>query len=382
MRTLALSKSGVMAGRFRRRAEEILERAGVTLNGTRPWDIQVHDERLYARVFAQGPLGLGEAYMDGWWDCDALDEFFARTLRADLQRAIRPWSDFFEVLRAKLLNLQRPSRAHEIGRRHYDVGNDLYEHMLDKRMIYSCAYWKDANDLDQAQEAKLDLVCRKLRFEPGMTVLDIGCGWGGTARFAVERYGVSVVGVTVSEEQVKLARERCAGLPIEIRLQDYREVEGKFDRVLSLGMFEHVGYKNYRRFMRVVRRCLRDDGLFLLQTIGGNVSVKKSNRWIDTYIFPNSMVPSITQIGRATEGLFVMEDWHNFGADYDRTVMAWLRNFETAWPELRERYGERFYRMWRFYLCSSAGFLRSRTFNLWQIVFSPRGVPGGYVAPR
>jgi cyclopropane-fatty-acyl-phospholipid synthase len=364
------------------RIEQLLTLADVAINGSRPWDIQVHDERLYARVMAQGALGLGESYMDGWWDCERLDEFFHRVLAAELDRKVKPWRDAPRVLKAKLLNLQKPTRAFRIGRHHYDIGNDLFHYMLDERMIYSCGYWREATTLDEAQEAKLDLVCRKLALQPGMHVLDIGCGWGGTAKFAAERYGVSVLGITVSGQQAKYAQELCDGLDVEIRLQDYRDLQGEFDRVLSLGMFEHVGYKNYDAFMRLVRSHLADDGLLLLHTIGGNRSVTKSNPWTERYIFPDSMLPSAKQICDAIEGKLVIEDWHSFGADYDKTLMHWYENFQRNWPLLRERYDERFYRMWRYYLLSCAGGFRARKTQVWQLVLSPKGVTGGYRAPR
>jgi len=364
------------------RIEQLLTLADVAINGNRSWDIQVHDERLYPRVMAQGALGLGESYMDGWWDCERLDQFFHRILVADLDRKVKTWRDALRVLRAKLINLQKPTRAFRIGRAHYDIGNDLFRHMLDERMIYSCGYWREATTLDEAQEAKLDLVCRKLALEPGMRVLDIGCGWGGTAKFAAERYGVTVLGITVSEQQAEYAQELCDGLDVEIRLQDYRDLSGEFDRVLSLGMFEHVGYKNYDGFMRLVRSHLMDDGLFLLHTIGGNRSVTKTNAWTERYIFPDSMLPSAKQICGAVEGKFVIEDWHSFGSDYDKTLMRWYENFQQHWPLLRERYDERFYRMWTYYLLSSAGGFRARKTQVWQLVLSPNGVTGEYRAPR
>ena len=367
---------------FRRRIEALLDLADVRVDGNRPWDIQVHEERFFARTLAQGSLGAGESYMDGWWDCERLDEFSTRVCRAGAAEKIRNWRLLLPFVKACLFNLQKPSRAFQIGQRHYDIDNGLYRCMLDGRMIYSCGYWGDAADLDQAQEAKLDLICRKLGLEPGMRLLDIGCGWGGTARFAAERYGVEVVGVTVSEEQVKLGREVCRGFPVEIRLQDYRDVDEKFDRVLSIGMFEHVGVKNYRTFMRVVDRCLSEEGLFLLHTIGRNTSTCKNDPWIERYIFPNSMLPSVEQIGAASEEIFVLEDWHSFGVDYDRTLMAWFHNFEAHWDEIKGRYDQRFYRMWKFYLLSGAGTFRSRSNQLWQVLFSPRGIAGSFQVPR
>lgn len=363
--------------------ERLLERASVRVGGGRVWDIEVHDARMFARVLAQGSLGLGESYMDGWWDCPALDQFFERVFRARLPDAVGSWSDALRVLRARLFNLQKRSRAFRIGHAHYDLGNELYRRMLDRRMIYSCAYWSGgAAGLDEAQEAKLDLVCLKLGLRPGLRVLDIGCGWGGTLRFAAERHGIEGVGITVSREQAALAKETCAGLPLEIHFRDYRDVRGPFDRILSLGMFEHVGVKNYRTFIESVRGCLKEDGLFLLQTIGSNVSSVSTDPWIARHIFPNSMIPSARQIAEAHEGKFVLEDWHGFGADYDRTLMAWHARFESAWDDLRRIYDERFRRMWRYYLLACAGSFRARSSQLWQIVFSPSGVSGGYAPAR
>lgn len=364
------------------KVQELLDLAQIRINGDQPWDLQVHDDRFYARVLAEGSLGLGESYMDGWWDCHSLDQFFTKVLRADLNSQVNPKKDWVPVLKARVLNMQNPLRAYEVGKHHYDIGNDLYERMLDSYMIYSCGYWKEARNLESAQKAKLDLVCRKLGLEPGMRVLDIGCGWGGTAKFAAERYGAEVVGVTVSQEQVKYGRDMCQGLPVDIRYQDYRELNEKFDRILSLGMFEHVGVKNYRTFMSLVQDLLVHDGLFLLHTIGRLQSRNDCEPWISRYIFPNSMLPSAKQICEACEGLFVLEDWHSFGPDYDPTLMAWYDNFTTKWHELRDTYGERFYRMWTYYLLSCAGAFRARSNQLWQLVLSPRGIEGRYDAPR
>ena len=366
----------------RKRVESLLDGTGVHIDGDLPSDMQVRDGRLYARAIAHGSLGLGEAYMDGWWEADNLDEFLYRLLRARIDEQIGNLEDTALYLRSTLLNLQRGRRAFEVGKAHYDLGNDLFRAMLGKRLVYSCAYWRNADNLDDAQLAKLELICRKLQLQPGMRVLDIGCGWGETLKYAAENYGVSGVGVTVSEEQAQFAIELCSGLPIEIRVQDYRDVTDRFDRVLSIGMFEHVGIKNYATYFQVARRCLEDEGLALLHCIGSNTSTNHADPWIAKYIFPNSMLPSAAQIGAACEGLFVIEDWQNFGADYDPTLMAWRRNFEQAWPRLRTHYDERFYRMWRFYLSASAAVFRARRNQLWQIVQSPNGMSGGYRAIR
>lgn len=355
---------------------KLFESADIEVNGTDPWDIQVHDSRFYNRVLREVELGLGESYMDGWWDCQAIDQFVDRALRARLDQQIKGnWKILLHILRSKFLNLQTSARAFEVGEKHYDLGNDLYQAMLDKRLNYTSAYWRDASNLDDAQEAKLDLVCQKIGLQPGMTVLELGCGWGSFAKYAAEKYGVKVLGVTVSAEQVELGMELCRGLPVELRLQDYREVEGIFDRVISIGVMEHVGYKNYRTYMEVVDRTLKPGGIGFFHTIGANISKRSINPWTEKYIFPNSMLPSIAQLALAMEGLFVIEDWHNFGQDYDPTLMAWHANFEKAWPALKERYDERFYRMWRYYLLSSAGGFRSRFNQLWQVVFSRIGDP-------
>ncbi len=373
--------------RFQRRITDLLAEADVRIGGERPWDLRVHDEHFHARVLAQGSLGLGESYMDGWWDTASLDGLLTRLLQARLDQRVHHAGELWDALRARLTNRQSRRRSREVGERHYDLGNDLYAAMLGRRLVYSCGYWTQHDgrvlaDLDAAQEAKLDLVCRKLQLRPGMRVLDIGCGWGEALKFAAERYGVSGVGITISREQADYARDLCAGLPVEIRLEDYRDLREPFDAVLSIGMFEHVGVKNYRAYFEVVHRCLPEHGLFLLHSIGTNRSVTHTDPWIARYIFPNSMLPSAAQITQAVETLFVIEDWHNFGTDYDRTLQAWRDNVERAWSALPARYDERFRRMWRFYLGASMATFRSRHSQLWQLVLSKGGVNGGYVAPR
>jgi len=351
--------------------QQLLDHADVRIDGDRPYDIRVHNPDFYSRVIAGGSLSMGESYMDGWWDCEALDQFFERILAARLDKKVRKSKAIlWAALKAKLTNMHGRARAYEIGQRHYDIGNDLFTAMLDKRMNYSCAYWIAAETLNEAQEAKLELTCRKLRLEPGMRVLDIGCGWGAFAIYAAEKYGVEVTGVTVSEEQVKLAQNCCAGLPVRFELKDYRDIQGTFDRIVSIGMFEHVGFTNYRTYMQVVNCCLKDDGLFLLHTIGGNTSVRSVDPWIAKYIFPNSMLPSARQITEAAEGIFILEDWHSFGPHYDPTLLAWHRNFIDNWRYIQDAYDQRFQRMWVYYLLSCAGSFRARRNQLWQIVFS------------
>jgi cyclopropane-fatty-acyl-phospholipid synthase len=360
----------------------ILSSAGIHIGTANRWDIDIHDERMFDRILRDGTLGFGESYMDGWWDCDAIDELVYRLLSVGADRLIAGNTALvIETVRAKLFNLQAGSRSWEVGHRHYDLGNDLYTAMLDSRMVYTCAYWDGAASLDEAQERKLDLVCRKIGLRPGMRVLDIGCGFGSFAKFAAERYGAVVTGVTISKRQIELGRQLCRGLPVTLLLQDYRDIAGTYDRIVSLGMFEHVGHKNYRTFMKLAYGHLTDDGIFLLHTIG-SLSGVGGDPWFSKYIFPNSELPTAAEIASAIENIFVMEDWHNFGADYDRTLMAWYRNFRSRWNGLKFAYGDRFYRMWRFYLLSCAGVFRARRNQLWQIVLTKNGMPGGYRSIR
>jgi len=366
----------------RRVLEDLFASAGLRLDGDAPCDPRIHDERFYNRVLARGSLGLGESYVDGWWDCEELETFFYRLLSSGVAQNVRVWRDLPRIALARLANRGRRSRAFVIGERHYDIGNDLYETMLDRRMTYSCGYWKGARTLDEAQEAKLDLVCRKARLEPGMRVLDIGCGWGSLAAFAAERYGVSVVGITVSKEQIELGRSRTAGWPVQLLLQDYRELEGTFDAIVSIGMFEHVGSRHYRTFFDVARRCLAPGGLFVLHTIGTRQSTVACDPWIEKYIFPNSLVPSMAQIASALENRFVIEDWQNIGPYYEPTLMAWFSNFRAGWERLRGHYGDRFYRMWSYYLRACAGSFRARYNDVWQFVLSREGLRGGIETVR
>ena len=357
---------------------DLLAAAGVTINGPEPWDIQIHDDRLYARVLREGTLGFGEAYVDGWWDAPSMDQALTRLVRARIDNHIRDnWVTIAAVVRARIFNLQAIARAFEVAERHYDLGNDLYERMLDARMMYTCAYWKDARDLDAAQEAKLELICRKLGLAPGMRVLELGCGWGGFASFAAERYGARVVGLTISKEQVAWARERYAHLrdQVDIRLDDYRNATGQYDAVVSIGLMEHVGPKNHRGYMELAARCLAPGGVVFVHSIGNNRTRGQIDPFFHKYIFPNATLPSLSQITSATEELFTVEDVHNIGPHYDRTLMAWQARFDEGWPSLRAKYGEPFRRMWTYYLMVSAALFRARYLQLFQIVLTREGTP-------
>jgi cyclopropane-fatty-acyl-phospholipid synthase len=348
----------------------LLSLANITVNGTHPYDIQVHNEHLYERVLKKQQLGLGEAYMDGWWDAERIDQFIARLLSVDVRKRIRRINADIAraVVSSWILNRQTQIRAKYNASHHYNIGNDLYKLMLGKRMIYSCAYWQDARTLDAAQEAKLDLICRKLYLEPGMTLLDIGCGWGGFAEYAARKYGVIVTGITPAAEQVVLARERTKDLPVTILQEDYREVTGTFNRIVSIGMVEHVGPKNLKTFFACCRNMLKDRGIMLHHQIGRNQSITFTDPWIDKYIFPGGVIPTLTQLSKAAEKQLVIEDVHNFGPYYDKTLMAWYDNFVKNYSKLRDNYDERFYRMWTYYLQSCAGAFRARHLQLNQVV--------------
>jgi cyclopropane-fatty-acyl-phospholipid synthase len=353
---------------------KLLGLADIRINGARPWDIQVHDRRFFSRVLASGTLGFGESYMDGWWDCEALDEMCCRAIGARLEKRFEfRLPNIWALLSALLVNQQTARRSRKVGRVHYDLSNDFFEAMLDPNMQYSCALFAEGDDLASAQLRKLDWICKRLRLQPGLRLLDIGCGWGGLARYAADHYGCHVVGITISQEQFVYAQRWCRGLDVEIQLRDYREVTGRFDRVVSVGMVEHVGYRNYRTYMRAAARSLGEGGLFLCQGICGNFSRFHTDPWIKRYIFPNSVLPSLAGLTRAAEGFLILEDVKNIGPNYDPTLLAWEENFRRAWPRFADRYGERFRRMWRFYLLSCAGAFRARSLQVFSILFSKEG---------
>jgi len=380
--------SGAMS-RAERRIRDNCAKVDVEINGSRPWDMIIHDKRVFKRIIGDMSIGLGESYMDGWWDCDQLDTFFMRVTRHIDVKSFYSKSALIKFfLRHFLKNQQSKLLSKRVAKVHYNLGNDLYQPMLGPTMAYTCAYWQSAQNLDDAQYAKYDLICRKLKLKPGEKVLELGCGWGGFSHYAAKNYGVQMTSVNIAEEQMKFARELCADLPVNLVVSDYRDHtrynpdEIQFDKVVSIGMCEHVGHKNYREFLQVAAKQMKPEGLFLMHTIGKNTSDTFTDPWISKYIFPGGMLPSIKLLSEAAERLFVIEDIHNFGSDYDKTLMAWYENFKAAWPSLQDKYGERFYRMWRYYLLSCAGAFRSRSIELWQFVFSPKGVLDGYRSVR
>ena len=364
------------------RITKIFHDAGITVQGKNIWDIRIHDERFYNRIILKWSLGFGESFMDGWWDTEALDQLIYRLYMSKIDYKNNNLPGKIEMYKAKLINQQTKIRAQKVAHVHYDLGNDMYSKMLGPTMQYTCAFWKQAKTLDAAQENKLDLLCKKLHLQKGEKVLELGCGWGGLAKFAAENYGVEVDAYNISKEQVEYARKINDGLPVTIHLADYRDAQGTYDKVAAIGLCEHVGYKNYASLMEVAHRCLKTHGLFLLHSIANNFSTTHCDPWFNKYIFPNGMLPSVKQLGETMEGLFILEDWHNFGPDYDRTLMAWYHNFDQHWPLYQEKYGVPFYRMWKYYLLSLAGAFRARRIQLWQVVMSKDGVPGGYESIR
>jgi cyclopropane-fatty-acyl-phospholipid synthase len=373
----------------------LTDRADVGFQGERPWDLQVHNPRLYGDLLNRGSLALGEGYVNGDWDCGALDVLFTRLLSQPACRQVAMGSQPLarllgqaQQLAERWVNWQSCSRAHMVGQHHYDIDDRVYGAMLDSRRLYSCGYWQDAADLETAQLHKLQRICQKLELSPGQRLLDIGCGWGGLAVHAARHHGVEVVGITVSAQQASYCRDHSGELPIEVLLCDYRsdlvKQQGRFDRVVSVGMLEHVGRRNDRAYFEVVNAQLAADGLALIQTIGSHDTNRALDPWINTYIFPNGRLPSAQQLCHGFEPWFLLEDWENFGADYDITLLAWWRNFERAWPQLMDELGDQFFRVWKYYLLSCAGFFRSGQGQLWQVVLSKKGSGKSYrsIRPR
>ncbi len=361
----------------------LLKKADIQIDGNRDFDITVHNPKLYQRVIDNGSVGLGEAYMEGWWDAKALDQFFYKLFIANLARAVKPTiKDLLFLLQNKLLNRQTKTGSLKVIKEHYDLSADLYTAFLDPYNQYTCGYFKDTKDLNKAQEQKLDLICRKLQLKKTDQVLDIGCGWGGFAKYAASHFGCSVTGITISEEQAKYAREFTKGLPVKIKVCDYRDIKGEFDKVVIVGMIEHVGHKNYPTIIKKVHSILKDDGLFLLHTIGTQDSKGTMDLWINKYIFPNSQLPTLSSLVLAIDNLLILEDLHNFSAYYDPTLMAWMKNFDQNWHRFKDQYNEKFYRMFKYYFLASAAVFRARKNQLWQIVLSKNGIKGGYSSVR
>lgn len=355
--------------------KNLLQKADIQIEGIRPWDIRIRHPDFFKRIMLQGLLGLGESYMDGWWECDRLDIFIYKFLANKLDDAVpENFSDILMILSEKIFNRKSDDCDSRVLVKKYDIGYDVFTHMLDPYMQYSCGYWRNGATLAEAQEAKLKMICEKLQLAPGMRVLDIGCGWGGTAEYIARHYDVYVEGITNSTEEQKVAQSRCQGLDITIMLEDYQDLsDDKFDRVIALGTLEYIELKNYSDFFKAVARSLKPDGLFLLHSTGSTQLVNHVGPWLNKYIFPNGCLPSGQQLVQSIEPYFVIEDWDNLGTDYDKTLMSWSEKINESWPVLSMNHSPKFKRMLDYYLCSGAGFFRAGRIQLRQILFCMGG---------
>lgn len=376
---------------MKNKVDEILDEIGVTINGDKPYDIQIHNKRFLTKMLVSSSPSTvaGEAYMNGDWDCEQIDELFYRICRKELELKLYPkLGTWLYYLKNAMFNQQNPRKSREVAVQHYNLSNRLYELMLGKSMAYTCSYWKNAHSLDEAQFDKYDLICKKLHLKPGEKVLELGCGWGGLAKYMAEKYGCEVFAFDIGEGPSSYAKEFCKNLPVTIYQCDYRDThiynpnKIKFDKLVSVGVLEHIGYKNYQNFLNITSGFIKPEGIFLLHSIGGNYSLNYCDPWIDKYIFPNGMLPSIKQLGEAFEHQYIVEDFQNFGAYYDKTLLAWKDNFNQNWDELKSSFDERFRRMMNYYLASCAGGFRARGMQLWQFVLSPKGLTNGYTSFR
>ena len=358
---------------------QLLASADIHLNGSRPWDIQIKHPQTLQRLLSLGGFALGESYMDGWWECQAIDLMIERAMCAGLQEKLATPRAWWESFKGRMRPRDGVGQSRIVGRMHYAVGNQVFQAMLDPYMAHSCAYWVEgAQTLEEAQIAKLEMVCRKLQLRPGMRVLDMGCGWGSFMRYAAEHYGVTVLGLSNVPHQIELGKTLARHLPVQFELSDYAQFntdgKSKFDRIVSIGTFEQLGQAHVAAFFETAKRCLKDDGWMLLQTQGKSNRQRLLDAWNDKYIYPQGYLPRLDEVTQASEAHFVVEDVHNIGADHDRTLLHWHQRFEMAWPQLRLSHDERFYRMWRFHLLSSAASFRTRHHQMWQLVLSPKGL--------
>jgi cyclopropane-fatty-acyl-phospholipid synthase len=344
--------------------------------------VTLTDPTLPRRLCLSPELAVGEGYMDGTLIIEGDD------VRGLLRLGILSAREGMPLWQRPTLTIRRLSRtlrqwnpaarARRNVAHHYDLSARLYELFLDADRQYSCAYFaRPEMTLEEAQAAKKRHIAGKLLLEPGMRVLDIGCGWGGMALTLARDHGARVVGVTLSEEQIKVARERAArtGLAdrVEFRLMDYRLVEGRFDRIVSVGMFEHVGVPHYRTYFGKVRELLTEDGVALIHTIGRTTPPGATSPWIDKYIFPGGYVPSLSEAMVAVEREdLVVDDVEVWRLHYAETLRHWHDRFVSRQQEARALYDERFCRMWRYYLIASELTFRLNRQVVFQLQLSRR----------
>ncbi|TMW56093.1 hypothetical protein Poli38472_008741 [Pythium oligandrum] len=370
------------------RAANLMKKALAEANIVIGRDIIVHDEEIFLDWVNRGMLAIGESYMAKKWEAvTPLDEVLRRLLAQPTEKRrklLKSWNAKLVGLSAHIFNYQSPSRAGIVGSYHYDLGNDFFKLWLDPHMQYSCAYFKDIEDtdLDGAQRLKMHMIAQKLKLEPGMRVLEIGCGWGGLACYLAKNYNVHVTGITISNEQLKEARKWAEREGVShltsFEYQDYRGMHGQFDRVLSIAMLEAVGYKNMDMYYSVIERCLKPGGVAVVHSVTSNTSRKiPIQLWILKYIFPNGFLPSLQQMMKFTERKLIVEDVHNLGPDYDKTCFVWNQRFQEQWklgkienPMKTQSNPEVFKRMWEFYLLYCCAGFRQRTLQLTQTVYS------------
>jgi cyclopropane-fatty-acyl-phospholipid synthase len=362
---------------------QLLAAADIHLNGSRPWDIQINNPLTLGRIMRDGSLGMGESYMDGWWDCQAIDQMMTRAVRARLHEHLGTPRAHVQSWFGQWAKRLPSSNARIVGRAQYDLNNQLFCAMLDSSMSHSSAYWEEgATTLEQAQEAKMEMVCRKLQLKPGMRLLDIGCGWGSFMRYAAKHYGVTALGLTTSKEQMALGQSMNQDLPVQFEHTDIQHFNtnsrSQFDCVVSLGMLNTPVLAANNALFSTARRSLKKDGLFLLETMGNNQRGQLLEPWLQKHLLCQIPLPSLGDVTDVAQLDFVVEDVHNLGADHDRTLLHWHQRFERAWPQLRLAYDERFYRMWRYHLMGSAGSFRARSTQIWQMVMSPKGLSSVY----
>ena len=350
----------------------------VTPSGATPrYRLRVADRAALYELMTNPNLAFGDLYSEGRLEMDGHMPDLLTDLYRSLDRAYEKLPLFLRMLwrdqapRSTSLKAAKDNIHH-----HYDLGNDFYRLWLDQaQMQYTCAYYEEPGiTLEQAQLAKLELVCRKLQLQPGETVVEAGCGWGGLARYMAKHYGVKVRAFNISEEQVSFAREKAKeeGLEnqVEYVLDDYRNISGEYDRFVSVGMLEHVGTDYYPDLAAVIRRHMKTEGLALVHSIGRNYPMR-TNAWIEKRIFPGAYPPSITEftsIGEA--GPFSVLDVENLRLHYAETLEDWLARFEANIDTVREMYGENFVRAWRLYLAGSIASFRANALQLFQMVLA------------
>ncbi len=349
----------------------------------KPVVVRITDPAVVRRMVLNPELAVGEAYMEGTLTIDEDDLYtFMEIAQKNLgRRGPVLWQrPLFALRRAgrRLAQFNPVSRARRNVAHHYDLSGELYDLFLDEDRQYSCAYWRHADDtLEQAQAHKKALIARKLLLKPGMKVLDIGCGWGGLALTLAKKHDVEVLGITLSTEQHKVATQRAqqAGLQdrVSFRLMDYRDVEGRFDRIVSVGMFEHVGVPHYGIFFRRIEELLHEDGVALLHTIGRMEEPSNTSPWLAKYIFPGGYTPALSEVMAIIEkqDLFTtdIEVWR---LHYAKTLHEWHRRFMANIEKARALYDDRFCRMWRYYLVSAEQSFRFYRQVVFQIQLARR----------